>query len=108
MRNITIAALILLPSLALAQQTPPPTGGSTPYPPATSAPSSPSVPIAGAAPEIGSPQYPGATVGMSKVGDDGISTKTVKAVPCSTAARETDGFTTCIGIPESGSGRSRR
>ncbi len=29
------------------------------------------------------------------------TTKTVKAVPCSTAARETDGTTTCIGIPDS-------
>jgi hypothetical protein len=28
------------------------------------------------------------------------STKTVKAVPCSPAARETDGFTTCVGIPD--------
>ncbi len=28
------------------------------------------------------------------------STKSVKAVPCSTAARETDGITTCIGIPD--------
>ena len=28
------------------------------------------------------------------------STKTVKAVPCSSAARETDGFTTCVGIPD--------
>jgi hypothetical protein len=30
------------------------------------------------------------------------STKTVKAAPCGTAARETDGITTCIGIPEKG------
>jgi hypothetical protein len=46
------------------------------------------------------------------------STKTVKAVPCSTAAHETDGTTTCIGIPGpvgrgdsregTGVGRSRR
>lgn len=33
------------------------------------------------------------------VADPEGSTKTVKAVPCSTAARETDGTTTCIGIP---------
>ncbi len=37
--------------------------------------------------------------GLDKVGPDG-STKTVKAVPCSTAARETDGSTTCVGIPD--------
>jgi hypothetical protein len=28
------------------------------------------------------------------------STKSVKAAPCGTAARETDGITTCIGIPD--------
>jgi hypothetical protein len=33
------------------------------------------------------------------VGPDG-STKTVKAAPCSLSARETDGFTTCVGIPD--------
>ena len=27
------------------------------------------------------------------------STRTVRAIPCSTAAHETDGTTTCIGIP---------
>lgn len=41
--------------------------------------------------------YPGP--GRDEVGPDGISTKVVKAAPCSTAARETDGSTTCIGIP---------
>ena len=30
------------------------------------------------------------------------STKTVKAVPCGTVAHETDGFTTCVGIPDKG------
>jgi hypothetical protein len=35
----------------------------------------------------------------TKVAPDG-STKTVKAIPCSTAARETDGSTTCVGIPD--------
>jgi hypothetical protein len=39
--------------------------------------------------------------GLDKVAPpDGVSTKTVRAVPCSAAARETDGATTCIGIPE--------
>ena len=105
MRNIAIAAtLMLLSSSALAQT---PTGGTTPPPPAATS-SSPNVPISGAAPEVGSPQNPGATVGRSKVADDGISIKTEKAVPCSKAARETDGFTTCIGIPEPGARRSTR
>jgi hypothetical protein len=108
MRNVTMAAiLILLSSSALAQQAPSTTGTTTAAPPPASS-SSTGVPIGGAAPEIGSPQYPGSTVGLSKLGDDGVSTKTVRAVPCSTAARETDGFTTCIGIPERGSRGSRR
>jgi hypothetical protein len=36
--------------------------------------------------------------GLDVAAPDG-STKTVKAVPCGTAAHETDGTTTCIGIP---------
>jgi hypothetical protein len=46
--------------------------------------------------------------GLDKVGPDGVSTKTVKAVPCSTAAHETDGTTTCIGIPEGSAGAKNR
>jgi hypothetical protein len=37
--------------------------------------------------------------GRAIVEPDG-STRTVKAVPCGKVARETDGFTTCIGIPD--------
>jgi len=37
--------------------------------------------------------------GLIVTGPDG-STRTVKAVPCSVSARETDGFTTCVGIPD--------
>jgi hypothetical protein len=37
--------------------------------------------------------------GLNVVAPDGVSTRRVKAVPCSTAARETDGSTTCVGIP---------
>jgi hypothetical protein len=36
--------------------------------------------------------------GLNIVGRDGVSTKTVRAVPCSTAAQETDGTTTCVGL----------
>src|SRR5580693_3056631 len=42
--------------------------------------------------------------GLAVTAPDG-STKTVKAAPCSTVARETDGTTTCIGIPDK---KSRR
>jgi hypothetical protein len=37
--------------------------------------------------------------GLDVAGSDG-TTRTVKAVPCGVAAHETDGFTTCVGIPE--------
>jgi hypothetical protein len=42
---------------------------------------------------------PFSTTGFSRPGPDGALTMIVKARPCSAAARETDGFTTCIGIP---------
>jgi len=46
--------------------------------------------------------------GLNIVGPDGVSTKTVKAVPCSLAARETDGTTTCVGISEGAKAKKRR
>jgi hypothetical protein len=105
MRKTTIlATLLVLSSPALAQQqTPPVTGDQTAAPAATAPPST-----VGAAPPVGSPLHPGTTVGLDKVDDDGVSTKTVKAVPCGAAARETDGSTTCVGIPEGGLKGSRR
>jgi hypothetical protein len=42
---------------------------------------------------------PDTTTGLATTAADGVSTKIVPARPCSTAARETDGTTTCIGIP---------
>jgi len=99
-RSTLFAALMIVSAPALAQQ-PAPAVDPTAPPPAAGAPSSTGVPVSGAAPPVGSPQYPGTTVGLDKVGDDGVSTKTVKAVPCSAAARETDGSTTCVGIPDS-------
>jgi hypothetical protein len=36
--------------------------------------------------------------GLSIVGRDGVSTKTARAVPCTTVAQETDGTTTCVGL----------
>ena len=46
--------------------------------------------------------------GLNVPAPDG-STRSVRAVPCSTVARETDGFTTCVGIPDdAGSRRGRR
>jgi hypothetical protein len=44
-------------------------------------------------------QPPSSSTGLAKPAEDGIATKIVPARPCSTAARETDGTTTCVGIP---------
>jgi hypothetical protein len=46
--------------------------------------------------------------GLNVVGPDGVSTKVVKAVPCGTVARETDGSTTCVGISDESPVRKRR
>jgi hypothetical protein len=46
--------------------------------------------------------------GLNVPGPDGVSTRTVKAVPCGLAAKETDGFTTCVGIPDQSPARRRR
>jgi hypothetical protein len=102
-----------------------------PGPPPLSAPAAPqSAPAAASAPHAGEsapkgytgayapsgpPPIPNAAAplpqssqgsGLSKVGPDG-STRTVKAVPCGVTARETDGFTTCVGIPDQNSRRRR-
>jgi hypothetical protein len=43
---------------------------------------------------------PFSPTGLSQQGPDGVSTVIVAARPCGVAARETDGTTTCIGIPK--------
>ena len=87
MRIVTISAMLglLLISQASAQT--------------STAPSlDPQVPAAaGPAPLPGSPLNPQSDGGLAKPAADG-STKMVPAVPCTTAARETDGTTTCVGI----------
>jgi hypothetical protein len=96
-RKITFpvaAALALLSSATFAQQT------TRTAPPAAAPPSPAMPPIVGRAPEVGGPLVSGSETGLNKVADDGVSTKTVGAVPCSKAARETDGTTTCVGIPD--------
>ncbi len=111
---IAAATLTILPSVSVtqrsfAQQEPPAVVGKPPastvgVAPATTAPTPPNREIV---PEQGGPLHPGAQTGLDVVAEDGVSTKTVKAVPCSTAARETDGSTTCVGIP-GGPERKRR
>jgi hypothetical protein len=127
--SVTIL-LALLSSAGLAQQSPgttgetighpPPLGG----PPPISEPSSTTQPApAGSTPQESQPApkgYTGAygppgpatpystgplpqvdngSPGLDVAAPDG-STKSARAVPCSAAAHETDGTTTCIGIPE--------
>jgi hypothetical protein len=99
-------SLTLVSGAALAQQTTGTIGNGSP--PAAVAPP-PAVPLtAGAAPEVGGPLISQPGPGLDKVAPDGVSTKTVRAVPCSTAAHETDGTTTCIGIPEGSAGAKSR
>jgi hypothetical protein len=119
--------LTLLSSAAIAQQSP--TTGDTighppqiPGPPPISEPSSTTQPApAASTPRASEPApkgYTGAygppgpptpfytgpipdestSTGRAVLGPDG-STKIVDAVPCTKASRETDGFTTCIGLP---------
>jgi hypothetical protein len=83
---------------ALAQQQSPPRM----QPPQSSTYSRPATPVEPTDPAliVGSSLFRGNKTGLDEVAEDGISIKTVKAVPCATAARETDGTTTCIGIPD--------
>jgi hypothetical protein len=99
--NVAAAAVMVAVSTATFAQTPAPAdSNATSYAPA------PPSPVTGPPPQAGG--LPGGAVdplisrtdtGLDKVANDGVSTKTVPAVPCGTAARETDGTTTCVGIP---------
>ena len=88
MRTICLAvaaALTVLSAAALAQ-TDAPKGDTGTYEPAGKPPSPYPLPKV----DNGSP-------GLDVAGPDG-STKEVRPVPCSAAAQETDGSTTCVGI----------
>jgi hypothetical protein len=106
MRKITLfmaTSLTLIPFVASAQQALGTVGSSSPpagdiAPPPAMGIGAP--PRAVATPQPGSPLLPGTQTGLDKVAEDGFSTKTIKAVPCTTFARETDGTTTCVGIPD--------
>lgn len=96
MRRIALVAAVavtMLPPAGFAQQGTVPSASTVGVAPAGS-------PGPDVVPEPGGPLNPGTQTGRDVVASDGISTKTVKAVPCSTVARETDGTTTCIGIPD--------
>jgi hypothetical protein len=109
MRVITlVAAISFLAPTAFAQTETPKsfTDTYTPGTPGTGAPvpsGAPSpLPFGGPLPEVNTGP------GLNIVGPDGVSTRTVKAVPCGLAARETDGTTTCVGTSEGGKARKRR
>jgi hypothetical protein len=73
-------------------QTATPNGYTGAYAPAPALGAVPNPPVGGPLPEaVTGP-------GLNIVGRDGVSTKTVRAVPCSTVAQETDGTTTCVGL----------
>ena len=96
MRRIALIAAVavtMLPLAGFAQQGTVPSASTVGVAPAGS-------PGPDVVPEPGGPLNPGTQTGRDVVASDGISTETVKAVPCSTVARETDGSTTCIGIPD--------
>jgi hypothetical protein len=109
MRVITlVAALSFLAPTAFAQ-TETPKGFTDTYTPATSGTGGPAtsgtpsaLPFGGPLPEVNTGP------GLNIVGPDGVTTKTVKAVPCNLAARETDGTTTCVGISEGAKAKKRR
>jgi hypothetical protein len=88
-RLLMAVAFAVLGSAAFAQTNAPKGDTGTSAPPPSAAPSWQPT----ALPEIDTGP------GLDKVAADGVSTKTVRAVRCSTAAHETDGTTTCIGIP---------
>jgi hypothetical protein len=45
-------------------------------------------------------EAPSSTIGLARLGPDGVSTVIVAPRPCGVAAHETDGTTTCIGISD--------
>lgn len=116
MRAFLTASIALISSAALAQQTgAPPVGGTIGSPPPLPGPpSAAGPPVAAPPPAITAPDAAALPMvsrpdaGLDQVDADGVSTKSVRAVPCGTAARETDGTTTCVGIiPDRSVKRSR-
>jgi hypothetical protein len=109
MRMISVlvaVSLALLSSATLAQQGTGTLDGSVG--PAAGPPPATLPPTAGPAPEVGGPLISRSETGLNKVADDGVSTKTVRAARCSAAAHETDGTTTCVGIPDRSAKSGRR
>jgi hypothetical protein len=105
--RITAFPIVLLAvigsSVCLAQQSPNPIEGPGPAasPPPLTPPQAAPPPPAAAVPALPSApalQAPRNTPDSAESAE--ATTANVRAVPCSRSARETDGTTTCIGIPE--------
>src|SRR6267154_350955 len=99
MRRIALIAAVavtMLPLAGFAQQLPGTVPSETTVGVAPSGPAG--APGPDVVPQPGGPLNPGTQTGRDVVASDGISTETVKAVPCSTVARETDGSTPASGF----------
>jgi hypothetical protein len=103
--SVAVTYIVFTSFPACAQQTPGTPGGS-PTPPAMTAPPSAAATV-GVAPPVSHPPLPAGSADKSP--EEMVPLTPVKAVPCSVSARETDGTTTCIGLPsESRAGKRRR
>lgn len=100
MRVVTFSVAVIFAVLALDAfaQTETPKGYTGAYAPAGTPPTPYST---GPLPEVDT------GTGRVLAEPDG-STRTVRAVPCSAAAHETDGTTTCVGIPDGGARTKNR
>ncbi len=90
--SVALAHMALVSFPASAQQTPGANDASPP-PPAMSEPPPTTPPTVGIAGPVNPPPPP------SESPEKLVPLKPVKAAPCTVYARETDGTTTCIGIP---------
>ena len=102
--SFALAQIGLMPLPVFAQQTPGP-NGAAPSPPGTAVPPPP--PYLPSAVGVAPPEsHPPITVANP---EQEVPLAPVKAAPCTPYARETDGSTTCIGIPSTMvGGRHRR
>jgi len=90
--SVAVASIVLMSFPAIAQQAPEATVAPPPYVPST----------VGMAPPASHPPIPVPDP------EQEVPLAPVKTAPCSVPARETDGTTTCIGIPSESRGTKRR
>ena len=103
--SVVLIHIVFASFPAFAQQTPG-SSGESPMPPAVTAPSSAPASTVGVAPPVSHSPLRATSAGKSP--EELVPLTPVKAAPCSIAARETDGTTTCIGLPGKGRVAKRR